>query len=76
MLMLDFFLLNIASLLFLLIALPLVGTFLLLIVPASNHSLLKSLALNVSSLLFVISLFLWIFFNKSIGSFQFVTKLL
>ena len=72
--MLDFFFLNIANLLLFIIGLPLVGTFFLLIVPSSNHLLLKSLALNVSSLLFVISLFLWFFFNKSIGSFQFVTK--
>jgi len=74
--MLDFFLLNLTNLLVFLLALPLIGTFFLLWVPSSNHSLLKSTALNVSCLLYVISLFLWVFFNKSIGSFQFVTKLL
>jgi len=56
--------------------LPLIGTFLLLCVPASSYSLLKSIALNVSCFLYVLSLFLWIFFNKSVGSFQFVSKLL
>ena len=74
--MLDFFLLNISSLLVLIMVLPLIGTFFLLLVPASNHLLLKSITLNVSCLSYVISLFLWVFFNKSIGSFQFVDQLL
>nr|YP_010164021.1 NADH dehydrogenase subunit 4 [Thalassiosira nordenskioeldii]QRK25924.1 NADH dehydrogenase subunit 4 [Thalassiosira nordenskioeldii] len=74
--MLNFFLLNISSLLVFITVLPLVGTFLLLCVPSSNHPLLKSIALNVSCFTYVMSLFLWIFFNKSIGSFQFVNKLL
>jgi len=46
----------------------------MLFVPASNHLLLKSIALNVSCFLYSISLFLWVFFNKSVGSFQFVSK--
>lgn len=74
--MLDFFLLNMSNLLIFIIVLPLIGTFFLLFVPASNHSLLKSIALNVSCLSYIISLFLWVFFNKSVGSFQFVSKLL
>nr|YP_010208832.1 NADH dehydrogenase subunit 4 [Skeletonema grevillei]UBA16142.1 NADH dehydrogenase subunit 4 [Skeletonema grevillei] len=74
--MLDFFLLNVTNLLIIVLVLPLIGTFFLLFVPSSNHSLLKSIALNVSCLLYVASLFLWVFFNKSIGSFQFVSKLL
>lgn len=74
--MLDFFLLNMANLLVFILVLPLIGVFLLLFVPASNHSLLKSIALNVSCFLYFISLFLWVFFNKSIGSLQFVSKLL
>lgn len=72
--MLDFFLLNITSLLVIILILPLIGVFLLLFVPASNYSLLKSIALNVSCFSYVVSLFLWVFFNKSIGSFQFVSK--
>lgn len=75
MLMLNFFLLNITNLLIFILVLPLIGTFFLFFIPSSNHSLLKSTALNVSCFLFVISLFLWVFFNKSIGSFQFVSKL-
>lgn len=74
--MLDFFLLNITNLLVFMIVLPLIGVFFLLFVPASNHLLLKSITLNVSCFLYSISLFLWIFFNKSAGSFQFVSKLL
>ena len=58
MLMLDFFLLNMTSLLVFMMVLPLVGVFLLLFVPASNHLLLKSIALNVSCFLYSISLFL------------------
>lgn len=72
--MLDFLLLNITSLLVIILILPLIGVFLLLFVPASNHSLLKSIALNISCFSYVVSLFLWVFFNKSIGSFQFVSK--
>ncbi len=72
--MLDFFLLNITSLLVILLILPLIGVFLLLFVSASSHSLLKSIALNISCFSYVVSLFLWVFFNKSIGSFQFVSK--
>lgn len=74
--MLDLFLLNMTSLLVFMMVLPLIGVFFLLFVPASNHLLLKSIALNVSCFLYVISLLLWVFFNKSVGSFQFVSKLL
>lgn len=76
MLMLHFFFLNTTNLLIFILVLPLIGTFFLLFVSFSNRSLLKSIALNTSCFLFVISLFLWFFFNKSIGSFQFVSKLL
>ena len=55
--------------------LPLLGTFAIFFVPTWNHSLLKSIALNISGSLYVMSLFLWIFFNKSTSSFQFVSKL-
>nr|YP_010208982.1 NADH dehydrogenase subunit 4 [Skeletonema tropicum]UBA16292.1 NADH dehydrogenase subunit 4 [Skeletonema tropicum] len=74
--MLDFFLLNVTNLLIFVLILPLVGTLFLLLVPSQNSFLLKSIALNVSCLSYVASLFLWVFFNKSIGSFQFVSKLL
>ena len=74
--MLDFFLLNTNNLLLLILILPLIGIFFLLPISSYNHFLLKNVTLNVSCFLFVISLFLWVFFNKSMGSFQFVSKLL
>lgn len=74
--MLDLSLLNIPNLLVFLLLFPLIGTFFLLLIPASNHSLLKSIALKISCFLYLTSLLLWVFFNKSISSFQFVNKLL
>jgi len=56
--------------------LPLIGSFLLLITPFQNKSHLKSIVLNFSCLTFISSLFLWVFFDKSIGTFQFVDKFL
>jgi len=59
-----------------LIILPLLGVIGLLTTPAHKQSVLKSIVLNVSCLTFVVSLILWVFFNKSIGTFQFVNKFL
>ena len=59
-----------------LFVLPLIGTFFLMLIPSTRHDLLKQTALITSCLTFVCSLILWVIFNKSIGSFQFVTKLL
>ena len=56
--------------------LPLIGTFFLIITPSNRHDLLKQIAFTVSCLTFVCSLVLWIIFNKSMGTFQFVTKCL
>ena len=67
---------DVSNLLVFLIAVPLIGTFILLFVPSSNDLSLKFIALNTACFLYIISLFLWFFFNKSIGSFQFVTKIL
>jgi len=73
--MLDFFFLNVTNLLIFILVLPLVGTFIIFFIPAWNHSLLKLIALNISGFCYFLSLFLWVFFNKSISSFQFVNKL-
>lgn len=54
--------------------LPLIGVFLLLVTPATKHTLLKKIAFNVSCLIFIFSLFVWVFFNKCTGTFQFVVK--
>ncbi len=74
--MLDLFLPDVSNLLICIIVLPLIGTFFLLLVPASNHLLIRFIALNVSCYIYIISLFLWVFFSKSISSFQFVSKVL
>jgi proton-translocating NADH-quinone oxidoreductase chain M len=76
MLMLDVLLLNTTNLLVFILILPLIGIFMLLCIPSSNHSMLKAVALNISCTVYLISLFLWVFFNKSISSFQFVNKVL
>lgn len=74
--MLDVLLLNTTNLLVFILILPLIGVFILLSIPSSNHSMLKAVALNISCTVYIISLFLWVFFNKSISSFQFVNKVL
>ena len=66
--------LYIKNILSLTLVFPLIGTLILLFIPSSNKTLLRFVALNFSCLTFVCSLFLWVFFNKSIGSFQFVDK--
>lgn len=68
--------LSIKNLLVCILILPLIGVFLLLIIPSSNLVLLRLVALNVSCFTFVLSLILWVFFNKSMGTFQFVSKFL
>ena len=52
--------------------LPLIGILTLLILPKHNFLLLKQVSLCFASVTYLISLFLWVFFNKSIGSFQYV----
>ena len=64
----------IKNLLSYILILPLFGAFLLVPVPSNNKLLLKQIALFFSSLAFVLSLLVWVFFNKSIGTFQFVNK--
>ena len=57
-----------------LLLLPLLGVLLLLIAPSWNKNLLKSIALFFSSITFLLSLILWVLFDKSTGNFQFVEK--
>lgn len=54
---------------------PLVGIMLLMFVRSEQQKLLKIVALNFSSLPFLVFLVMWCIFKKSIGTFQFVTKL-
>ena len=64
----------IENILIYLFILPLIGVFLLMMTPSTQHDLLKKIAFNVSCLTFTCSLLLWVIFNKSMGTFQFVTK--
>ena len=53
---------------------PLVGMCLLLPIPSWNKKLIKKITLIFSSISFLLSLYLWVNFNKSIGCFQFVNS--
>ena len=64
------------NILFYILILPLLGSVVLLFIPSSNKNVLRFVALNFSCLTFILSLMLWIFFNKSLGTFQFVDKYL
>ena len=55
---------------------PLIGILLLLFVNPEQRKLSKIIALNFSAFPFLIFVVLWGGFKKSIGSFQFVTKIL
>ena len=54
---------------------PMIGILILLLLPAREQKLLKLMSLNFACFSFISSLLLWGGFNKSIGSFQFVTKI-
>ena len=55
---------------------PFIGVFILLCILSHNNYMLKTVTLGVSCAVYLISLFLWILFNKSTGSFQFANKIL
>nr|BBC77744.1 NADH dehydrogenase subunit 4 [Nitzschia sp. NIES-3581] len=64
------------DILFYIALIPLIGIFLLLLVNSEQQQLQKVIALNFSSLPFIGLLFVWGAFKKSVGTFQFVTKIL
>jgi proton-translocating NADH-quinone oxidoreductase chain M len=66
--------LNINNLLVYILLFPIFGILILLFIPSREENLLKFVALNTTFLSFFGSLLVWFFFNKSFGSFQFVTK--
>jgi proton-translocating NADH-quinone oxidoreductase chain M len=66
--------LNINNLLVYILLFPIFGILVLLFIPSKEEHLLKVVALNSTFLSFFWSLLVWFFFNKSFGSFQFVTK--
>nr|YP_009495433.1 NADH dehydrogenase subunit 4 [Eunotia naegelii]AWQ64080.1 NADH dehydrogenase subunit 4 [Eunotia naegelii] len=51
---------------------PLIGV--LIIIPIKQNLLIKRIALNISSLTFISSLLIWVFFEKNTGGFQFITN--
>jgi proton-translocating NADH-quinone oxidoreductase chain M len=55
---------------------PLIGILLLIFINPEQQKLLKIVALNFSCLPFLSFLFIWGGFKKSVGTFQFVTKIL
>jgi proton-translocating NADH-quinone oxidoreductase chain M len=59
------------NIIFILLFIPLFGVLILLLCPSWDKNLLKYVGLVTTGLTFVISLFLWVFFDKSIGGFQF-----
>ena len=59
------------SILVSIIFIPIIGALILFFVPNWKTQLIKSIALNVSCLNFLMSLLLWIYFDHSTAKFQF-----
>ena len=55
-----------------LVFLPIFSSILLLFLPNKNTNLIRSVGLSTSFLTFFISLFLWVFFDRSYPRFQFI----
>jgi len=68
-------LLNTVNILSYLIVLPLIGILILLLTPSWNAKLLRLIALGFSFATFILSLFLWVWFDKSTSQFQFVDQI-
>lgn len=66
--------LSFKNLLVYILVFPIFGILIMLSIPSSKEKLLKTIALNSACLSFISSLLMWGFFQKSSGSFQFVTK--
>lgn len=67
--------LSVKNLLIYILLFPIFGILMLLVIPAREERLLKFIALNAAGFSWIGSLLVWGFFQKSMGSFQFVTKL-
>ena len=67
---------NLQNILTNLLFIPLIGVILLLLCSYKNDNMLKMIALSTSSLNFLLSILLWVFFDSSTGDFQFVNKIL
>ncbi len=66
---------NTGNILSYLLVLPIIGAFLLLFIPKWNFQLLRITALFFSFSTFILSLFLWVWFDKSTSQFQYVDQL-
>lgn len=64
------------NLLCFLLLVPIIGILLLLLNSSFNHKLLKTISLATSAITFIVSLFIWVLFDKSTGDFQFVETIL
>nr|UXN44377.1 NADH dehydrogenase subunit 4 [Haslea karadagensis] len=58
-----------------LLALPLIGVIFVILIPSNQRNLLKTAALNFSSLPFIGFLLIWVGFKENIVQFQFATKI-
>lgn len=65
---------SIQNLLVYILLFPIIGIFILILIPANKKKLLKIVALQSTCLSFIGSLFVWGFFHKGIGSFQFAVQ--
>ena len=50
----------------------LIGIFIIMLIPSWNTNLLKKCSLLISSIIFLLTLYLWVIFDKSIGHFQLI----
>ena len=58
----------------LLLLIPLLGSAIILLIPENskeNQSTIKNIALNISLLNFIVSIFLWVQFNSNTSEYQF-----
>ena len=65
---------NSANILSYLLILPLIGVLILLFIPSWNLQLLRIISLFFSFLTFILSLMLWVWFDKSTSQFQYVDQ--
>jgi len=68
-------LVGVESILSFLIVFPLLGCFLIIIIPSEKTTLLKTVGLLTSGIVFLFSLALWVNFNQSISKFQYVESI-
>lgn len=69
------FIVDLESILSFLILLPLFGSFIIACIPSENKTVIKTIGLITSGLVFIFSLSLWINFNMSLSKFQYVESL-